>query len=258
MRITRSCFLVASTLAVYACSSSDGDHDEEANGSGGSAQGSGGEETGDGDTGGESASGGRSSSGGASASGGSGGKGTGGAEASGGSEMGGEGPGGAPGSGGESSEETLDDCFDGLHEAVGSFQDATKESSDGEYRLRLALETGDNFGTSGSYPWQPMRLAIQTPEGVICVDDSALLKQGYTTTHHNCDDTLVVMVGTARYEIQNPDSASDYVDPEAWRRPSTLTIYESDVAVGDPIRLDTVSCNDTSFEDGLCRSGGPC
>src|SRR5690606_23536704 len=63
--------------------------------------------------------------------------------------------------------------------------------------------------------------------------------------------------GSTKYVIENPDSAIDYVDPEAFRRPSNLLIYENDVQVGGPIRLDTISCNEAS-DDGQCRSGGPC
>ncbi len=253
MHWMRPTLLFLSILSIYACSSDGDDSTDGSDGSGGSTQGTGGAGSGDGGTGADGSGG--AGTGGASPTGGSGGQPNGGL---GGGGLGGMGPGGATATGGSGSDLTLDDCFVGLPEPVGTFQDATKESADGEYRMRLALETGDRFGTSGTSPWGPMRLAIETPAGVVCLDDAEVLAQGHTVTHHNCDDTLIVTVGTTRYEIANPDTASDTVDPEAWRRPSTLTIYESDLAVGDPIRLDTVSCNATTFDDGICRSGGPC
>jgi hypothetical protein len=152
----------------------------------------------------------------------------------------------------------LEDCFDGLRDAVGSFQDATKESADGSYRMRAALETADRIGTSGTAPWFPIAFGIETPEGVVCFNDESELQTGYSLSHHNCDDSLVLMDGDRRYEISNPDTANDYVIPDLWHRPSTLTIYENDQIVGEPVRLDTVSCNASNFGDGLCRSGGPC
>jgi hypothetical protein len=219
-------------LLVIACTSS-GTNDSDPDGSGGDPN----------TTTGGSGSGGESSSGGANNTGGMGGD----------SSMGGD-----VGTGGSDTGGTLEACFANLRETVGSFQDATKASPDGDYTVRLALETGDGFGTSGTKAWYAFRLGIETPEGTICVTDEVALKEGYTGSHHNCGDVLEVTVDDVRYVIENPDSAADYVDPETWRRPGELTIYENDVQVGEPIRLDTVSCNDTSEGDDLCRSGGPC
>lgn len=245
-------------LCTFACSSSENDGSPTDDGSGGAA--SGGQSSGS--SGGTSGStGGISGSGGESGGAGSGGADSGGS-ASGGEGMigggAGEGSGGAQGSGGSDPGLTLEECFDGLRDAVGGFQDATKESADSSYRMRLALETGDRGGTSGTVPWLPLAFGIETPDGVVCWSDESELEAGYTVSHHNCDDTLVLTDGDRRYEISTPDSASDYVNPEIWRRPSTLTLYENDQIVGEPIRLDTVSCNATSSGDGLCRSGGPC
>lgn len=219
-------------LLVFGCSSSDkGDSDPD--GSGGDPN----------TTTGGAGSGGENSSGGAVNSGGMGGD---------------TSPGGDTGSGGNDSGQSLDACFSNLRETEGSFQDATKASADGEYTVRLALETGDGFGTSGTKTWYAFRLGIETPEGTVCVTDEVALKEGYTLSHHNCGDVLEVTVGDVRYVIENPDSAADYIDPQTWRRPGELTLFENDVQVGEPIRLDTVSCNASSDGDGLCRSGGPC
>jgi len=168
---------------------------------------------------------------------------------------------GAPGSDGGRADSDLspsiDDCFKGLRAGVGNFQDATKASSDRRYRMRLALETGDRIGTSGSYAWSAFRFALETPEGVVCVTDEAALATTYVNTHHNCADVLTVTAGDRRYVIQSPDSAIDYGDPTVYRRPGTLTIFSGAQPIGAAIRLDTASCNQASA-DGKCRSGGPC
>jgi hypothetical protein len=152
----------------------------------------------------------------------------------------------------------VDECFEGLRDGEGSFQDATKESVDGLYCMRLALETADRSGTSGTSPWSAFRFALETPDGNICITDEGVLADALMVTHHNCADVLTISSGDRRYVIDNPDSAVDYGDPNSWRRPATLTLFEGDTMIGEPIRLDTVSCNDTSDAEQRCISGGPC
>jgi hypothetical protein len=141
---------------------------------------------------------------------------------------------------------------------VGSFQEATKASADSSYEVRLALDTGDAVGTSGTYPWSTVRFGIKTPEGVLCVDGAEALLDSYTTSHHNCDDVLTIESGNIRYVIENPDSAVNIIDTETYERPASLSIYVDDVLSAGPLRLDTATCHETSSGDGLCRSGGPC
>jgi hypothetical protein len=208
--------------------------------------------------------------------GGSGGGGTGGSGGTG----GGGGTGGSGGSGGTSGSgggsdgrdmieapaetgsdaggQTLDECFAGLPAGEGGWQDATKASSDGAYRMRLALETGQRGGTSGSYAWEPLRFALTAPGASICITDRVMLAEAYMSSHHNCADVLTVTSGGRRYVISNPDSAIDYADPTKYRRPATLTVFEGNTMVVGPILLSTVACNRSSTPDGRCRSGGPC
>src|SRR4029079_7403402 len=97
-------------------------------------------------------------------------------------------------------------------------------SSDGKYRMRLALETADRGGTSGSYAWAAIRFALETPDGNVCVTDEAALAKAYAGSHHNCMDVLTVTSGGRTYRIDNPDAAADYVDKTKWRRNPSLTI----------------------------------
>jgi hypothetical protein len=289
--------LVANLLACGASSEGPGDFDASGGASGGSgastgtsgtggtaatggsgtagsagASGSGGAagSTGSAGNGGASSSGSTSSTGSTSGTGGTSG-GSGGASGSGGREggmaggSGGAGQAGAAGGAGapmsdagrtDGGTQSIDDCFKGLRAGVGWFQDATKASIDKRYRMRLALDTGDRVGTSGTFGWAAYRLALETPDSVVCVQEAALAN-AYQVTHHNCMDVLTVVVGDRKYVIQNPDSAIDYVDPNAWRRPATLTIFVGAQPIGPAVRLDTTSCNLAGL-DGKCRSGGPC
>jgi hypothetical protein len=145
---------------------------------------------------------------------------------------------------------SLEGCFQGLRDGVGTYQDATQVSQDGEYRFRFALETADRFGTSGTVPWLPYRFAIETPEGSVCVTDEAALATAYTGSHHNCEDTFSWTDGALRYEIDHPDTATD--------RPASLTIYEGQTVVAGPIRLDLETCHFSNGPNDECRSGGPC
>jgi hypothetical protein len=153
---------------------------------------------------------------------------------------------------------SVDECFAGLPAGEGSWQDATKASSDGGYRMRLALETGQRGGTSGSFAWEPLRFALTTPSAFLCITDRVMLAAAYMSSHHNCADVLTVTSGGRRYVISNPDSAIDYADQTKYRRPAMLTVFEGDTMVAGPILLSTVACNRSSTPDGRCRSGGPC
>lgn len=262
-------FCAAGALAA-ACSSSTSDG-AGAGGQGGANNPNGGSNTG-GQQNGASGSGGTTSSAG-NATGGnnSGGNNTGGSNggtANGGTTNGGAngggtaGTGGTPaegGSGGNSSGDldgggmggaSLEECFQGLRDGVGTYQDATKVSMGGEYRFRLALETADRFGTSGTVPWLPYRFAIDTPDGSVCVTEETALMNAYTGSHHNCDDTFSWTDGALRYEIGHPDTAVD--------RPSSLTIYEGQDVIAGPIRLDLETCHFSNGPNDECRSGGPC
>lgn len=170
---------------------------------------------------------------------------------------GGPGQGGAAGGGG-AAVPSLDACFTALRAGEGSYQVATKASADMKYRMRLALETADRFGTSGTRAWGAYRVALQTPEGNVCVSDENALASAYQGSRHNCSDKLTVTMGNKRYVIDNPDSAIDIVDPSTWVRPATLTIFVNNQMVGAPIRLDTVACHASSGTPVQCRSGGPC
>jgi hypothetical protein len=154
---------------------------------------------------------------------------------------------------------SVDDCFVGLRALKGAFQDATRASADGRYRMRLALETADRGGTSGTFAWAPVRVALQTPEGSLCLSDEASLAGAgvYMGSHHNCMDRLTVGYGATKYVVLRPDSAVDYVDKTKWRREASLGITREDV-VFPPVTLQTVSCNKSSRSDGACTSGGPC
>lgn len=149
------------------------------------------------------------------------------------------GPGGLP---------YLEECFNGLRGGTGTYQDATKNSADGLYSFRLALETADRFGTSGTRPWGAYRFGLVTPDGSVCVTEEAPLVDAYQVSHHNCEDVFTWTQGDLRYEVEHPDTAVD--------RPSSLTIYEGQTVVAGPIRLDLAECHFSSL--GECSSGGPC
>jgi hypothetical protein len=153
---------------------------------------------------------------------------------------------------------SLDDCFTGLRALAGASQDTTRASADGKYKVRLALETADRGGTSGSSAWAAIRFAIETPEGTVCVSDESALATAYMGTHHNCMDVLTVNAGGLRYVIRNPDTAVDYTDPTKYRREGSLTIFMGATMVAGPITMQTVKCNKSSRAGGICSSGGPC
>jgi hypothetical protein len=154
---------------------------------------------------------------------------------------------------------SVDECFTGLRALKGGFQDATRTSPDGKYRMRLALETGDRGGTSGSYAWAAVRVALETPDGNVCITDETALAKSYTASHHNCMDVLTIEAGGKSYVIQHPDTAADYADPTQQRRDGSLTISMVGQMLAGPIVLHTTKCNLANRTGpGACTSGGPC
>jgi len=257
--VRRLAWLLLTPAALFAACADD-DGGQGANGGGTSKAGSAGMSSAGASSGGNgnsSAGGDGSGDAGATSQGGGAGDGTGmaGSEASGGEQSsGGSAGSNEPGAGGAGS---LDDCFEGLRELTGNYQIAEKASADLSYRMRIALETADRFGTSGTFPYLPIRLGLLTPDGTVCLTDEAALEAAYTGSHHNCADELAFMDGDRDYLISSPDSTIDPTAPTTYMRPSQLTITEG----GDPvvsIRLDTVECLATDFPDDACHSGGPC
>jgi hypothetical protein len=144
---------------------------------------------------------------------------------------------------------TLDSCFAGLRAGRSLFQTGNKTSADGKYRTRLALETADRIGTSGTKPWVAFRFGIETPEGVVCVKDEAALVTAYKASRHNCTDSLDITAEGRRFLITNPE-----IDPT--KPKSKLTIFMGGTMTAGPIELTNGAC--TTTNGGICTSGGPC
>ncbi|HEY0710813.1 MAG TPA: hypothetical protein VGG33_28670, partial [Polyangia bacterium] len=144
---------------------------------------------------------------------------------------------------------TLDSCFAGLRAGRGAVQTGNKASADGKYKTRLALETADRVGTSGTKPWVPFRFAVETPEGVVCVKDEAALVAGYKGSRHNCTDSFEITAEGRRFLITNPE-----IDPT--KPKSKLTIFTGATMTAGPIELTNGAC--TTNQGGTCTSGGPC
>jgi hypothetical protein len=247
----------ASCLSISGCgsdSSSPG-----AGGAGGGSGGRGGQAGGQGGQGGQPGQGGGGGgSGGAGGGAGGGGAGTGGA-AGGGQGGGSGGSGGNAGDGGGSETAPgdapagdatayLDSCFAGLRNREGDHQTSTKVSADGSVRLRLALETADRFGTSGTKPWGVIRLALIAGATRICIKDEAMLAGVYKGSRHNCTDTLELTVDGTLYRIEAPDTHPD-------RNEATFRALRGGTMVSGPTKLPTTSCTARS---GACQSGQPC
>jgi hypothetical protein len=145
-----------------------------------------------------------------------------------------------PGSG------TLDDCFQGLPAPVGLQMVATKATADGRVRIRIALDTEDRMGTSGSYGWGMIRLGVEVDGAVTCIQDRASLK--YTGSHHNCSDKATATSGSTTYSFAAPDRPS-----------ATLTIESNGTSTG-PYSLSDTACTMRNSTGTVlqCRSGGPC
>jgi hypothetical protein len=139
---------------------------------------------------------------------------------------------------------TLDACFADLPKAVGAQMVATKQSSDNRVRIRIALDTEDRMGTSGSYGWGLIRLAVEVDGEVTCIKDRASLK--YTGSHHNCSDKATATSGSTTYSLGAPDRSS-----------TSITIAGSGAANGTWTVTDT-TCSMAGSFTAECRSGGPC
>jgi len=145
----------------------------------------------------------------------------------------------------ESSAGTLESCFVGLPAQVGVQMIATKSTADRRVRVRIALDTEDRMGTSGTYGWGIVRVAVEVDGVVTCITDRGALR--YTGSHHNCSDTATVTSGTTTYSFAAPD-----------RPTATLTIDDG-ASVGSYTLTDT-TCS-MSWSPGVpvtCRSGGSC
>jgi hypothetical protein len=201
--------------------------------------------------------GGTGGSGGATAGtgGGSGGSGGGGSGGGGGTTGGSGGTGGSTtdagkDSGGMAPAAFLDDCFNGLRPlAQFLWQISDRSSSNGAYRVRLALEyPPGSVGTSGTIPWKAVRVGIVTPQTQVCIKDEAALASVYKGSHHNCMDSLTVMSAGLIYEIKPPDVAPG-------RKVATLAVTGE--AAIPAVMLPTLTCKGKDGE-GFCASGGPC
>jgi hypothetical protein len=137
---------------------------------------------------------------------------------------------------------TLDDCFKGLPAPVGWQMVATKSTADGKVRVRIALDTEDRMGTSGTYGWGMIRLGVEVDGVVTCITNRANL--GYQGSHHNCSDTASATSGTTTYSFVAPD-----------RSPASLTINSNGTIMG-PYTLTDTEC--TYWGMPRCGSGGPC
>jgi hypothetical protein len=214
---------ISAALAVAACGSSSGPSD----GTGGSNAGTGGSNAGTGGTA-------------------TGGAGTGGANTGGGGGTGGAGTGGV--GGGTSAAAFLDDCFAGLRKLADTSQTSDRSSTDGAYRVRLAIEwPPGTVGTSGTIAWEAVRIGIVTPQKRVCIKDEKALASAYQGSLHNCMDTLKVMSEGLVFELKPPDVAPT-------RPVAKLTV--TGAAAIPAVMLPTVTCKNTTG-DG-CASGGPC
>ena len=135
----------------------------------------------------------------------------------------------------------------------GSFQLATKISSDAKVGMRIALETGGRLGTSGTVPWLPIRFGLQTEADQICVTDEVVLAAGYRRARHNCNDVLELTVGDRRYQIQAPDTRV----PPPPRTVATLSVFAGSTRILGPLSLATATCR-SHLPAAPCNSGGPC
>jgi hypothetical protein len=144
----------------------------------------------------------------------------------------------------------LDDCFNGLRPlAQFLWQISDRSSSNGAYRVRLALEyPPGSVGTSGTIPWKVVRVGIVTPQTQVCIKDEAALANVYKGSHHNCMDSLTVRSGGLNYEIKPPDVAPG-------RKVATLAVTGE--AAIPAVMLPTLTCKGKDGE-GFCASGGPC
>ena len=143
----------------------------------------------------------------------------------------------------------LDDCFAGLRAFETQSQLSDRRSGDGAYRVRLAIEyPPGSVGTSGTIPWDAVRVGIVTPQKQVCIKDEAALKDAYKGSVHNCSDSLVVMSDGLIFTIKPPDVATV-------QRPVT-TLAVTGAAAIPAVMLPNVTC--TGTKGAQCVTGGPC
>jgi hypothetical protein len=245
---TRIIPLALTALVLFGCPSEPNPSPDAVNGGRGGGGGSGG--------GGAGGSGGAGGTGGRGGSGGSGGSADAGRMDRPAADRGADRPGSDAGvTDGGNAGGGLDQCFEGLRAGVGRFQLSTKASADGKIRMRIAMEDGGGFGTSGSIPWKPMRLGLEINGANLCFTNEAELRAGYMQTQlHNCRDVLTVESGGRRYQIVSPDTRQGGTSDD--RTVATLTVFMGDTMAVGPV-LSTVSCV-TKTPGQACSSGGPC
>lgn len=159
---------------------------------------------------------------------------------------GGRAGGGAGGGGGGVGGDTLDECFAGLPGRVGTQMLATKKSADGRFRVRIALDTMDSSGTSGTMPWSLLRLGVEQDGAVSCITQPSQLS--YVGSHHNCLDKAGATAGAMAFELEDPDDGS-----------TSLTVRKDGTVVHESVVLTDESCSSsTPIGPQTCRSGGPC
>jgi hypothetical protein len=142
----------------------------------------------------------------------------------------------------------LDQCFAGLPAPVAVQNVDSKASADGRTHVRIALDTGDRIGTSGTYPWEIVRFGLVRDGAGVCVTTPAGLM--YKTTHHNCGDTATVTAGGVRYELTAPDRATTRVSAFMSMGAGSTMLY-------GPVELTRTGCA-SNRPGGACMSGGPC
>jgi hypothetical protein len=141
---------------------------------------------------------------------------------------------------------TFDACFADLPSPVGTQMIATKQSSDGRVRIRIALDTEDRMGTSGTYGWGLIRLAVEVDGEVTCMKERTNLK--YTGSHHNCSDSATATSGSTTYSLKAPD-----------RSTASITIDGAGAANGTWTLTDfTCTMAGALARPAGCRSGAPC
>lgn len=177
---------------------------------------------------------------------GGGGSGGGGSVGGGGGGRAGGGAGDGGGGGGSAGGGPLDECFAGLPGRVGTQMLATKKSADGRIRVRIALDTADRGGTSGTMGWGLVRLGVELDGAVSCITQPSQLS--YVGSHHNCLDKAGATAGAMTFELEDPDDGS-----------TSLTVRKDGTVVHESVVLTDESCSSsTPIGPQTCRSGGPC
>lgn len=140
---------------------------------------------------------------------------------------------------------SFDACFADLPKPVGTQMIATKQSSDNRIRIRIALDTEDRMGTSGTYGWGLVRLALEVDGEVTCMKDRTSLK--YTGSHHNCSDSATATSGSTTYTIKAPDRSQAQIIINGGTVNGTWSLTDSTCSMAGSLALPAG-----------CRSGGPC